>query len=556
MVIDENKINELDQKHAPAERFANQKIGYGTAGFRTHGDALDRVCYRVGLVTAIRACETGAAGVMITASHNSGEDNGVKIIDNDGYMVAMSWEDIFTQITQSDNLYADFTKLIQDKDIKFSDKVRVMIACDTRNSSPRLMQALTDGIEATGVKVKNFQQLTTPQLHFLIWYANKGKYTPEEIDEMSEETYYEYYRKNIEEYFKLINKEGGTTKYQQHLIIDTANGIGGPQLKKLDFIINSTAYGVDPVILNDGSNGVENLNKGCGAECVHKERKFPAGAEEIKCDEHTKWASFDGDADRIVYYYGDPKTNDLNVVDGDKIAILLGDYIKSLMDNIYNDKNKLSDLISFAVVQTGYANSAATNYLTDKEVKVDKVPTGVKHLHHKAAEYDIGVYFEANGHGTVITKYDKIVQTLKDNGFKIEEPAVNKFLKFLLLTNEAVGDAMATLLMMEAYLKDTDMTIQLVNNIYLDLPSKMMKSKVKDRTIFVTHHTDETQLLQPEGLQDVIEGTFKHLSSCRAFVRPSGTEDVVRIYAEAPTQDQADELATKIAGIIEKDYMA
>lgn len=28
--------------------------------------------------------------------------------------------------------------------------------------------------------------------------------------------------------------------------------------------------------------------------------------------------------------------------------------------------------------------------------------TGVKHLHHMAQEFDIGVYFEANGHGTVI----------------------------------------------------------------------------------------------------------------------------------------------------------
>jgi len=26
----------------------------------------------------------------------------------------------------------------------------------------------------------------------------------------------------------------------------------------------------------------------------------------------------------------------------------------------------------------------------------------VKYLHHKALEYDIGVYFEANGHGTVV----------------------------------------------------------------------------------------------------------------------------------------------------------
>lgn len=30
------------------------------------------------------------------------------------------------------------------------------------------------------------------------------------------------------------------------------------------------------------------------------------------------------------------------------------------------------------------------------------VPTGVKHLHHKAKEFEIGVYFEANGHGTVL----------------------------------------------------------------------------------------------------------------------------------------------------------
>lgn len=30
--------------------------------------------------------------------------------------------------------------------------------------------------------------------------------------------------------------------------------------------------------------------------------------------------------------------------------------------------------------------------------------TGVKYLHEKAEHFDIGVYFEANGHGTVIFK--------------------------------------------------------------------------------------------------------------------------------------------------------
>ena len=28
--------------------------------------------------------------------------------------------------------------------------------------------------------------------------------------------------------------------------------------------------------------------------------------------------------------------------------------------------------------------------------------TGVKHVHHAAQQFDIGIYFEANGHGTVL----------------------------------------------------------------------------------------------------------------------------------------------------------
>lgn len=28
----------------------------------------------------------------------------------------------------------------------------------------------------------------------------------------------------------------------------------------------------------------------------------------------------------------------------------------------------------------------------------------MKHLHHKANDYDVGIYFEANGHGTVLFK--------------------------------------------------------------------------------------------------------------------------------------------------------
>lgn len=37
-----------------------------------------------------------------------------------------------------------------------------------------------------------------------------------------------------------------------------------------------------------------------------------------------------------------------------------------------------------------------------QHVQVACTSTGVKHLHHKALEFDVGVYFESNGHGTVL----------------------------------------------------------------------------------------------------------------------------------------------------------
>ena len=38
----------------------------------------------------------------------------------------------------------------------------------------------------------------------------------------------------------------------------------------------------------------------------------------------------------------------------------------------------------------------------------------------------------------------------------------------------------------------------------------------------------------------------------RSFVRPSGTEDVVRVYAEAETKEEADKLAQAVADIVQE----
>jgi len=62
--------------------------------------------------------------------------------------------------------------------------------------------------------------------------------------------------------------------------------------------------------------------------------------------------------------------------------------------------------------------------------------------------------------------------------------------------------------------------------------------QVADRRVIDT--TDaERRAVTPSGLQEKIDALVKKHRLSRAFVRPSGTEDVVRIYAEADTQVRA-----------------
>lgn len=62
--------------------------------------------------------------------------------------------------------------------------------------------------------------------------------------------------------------------------------------------------------------------------------------------------------------------------------------------------------------------------------------------------------------------------------------------------------------------------------------------QVADRRVIDT--TDaERRAVTPPGLQEEIDALVKKYKLSRAFVRPSGTEDVVRIYAEADTQVRA-----------------
>jgi phosphoacetylglucosamine mutase len=107
-----------------------------------------------------------------------------------------------------------------------------------------------------------------------------------------------------------------------------------------------------------------------------------------------------------------PDNNRVDLVDGDKILSLFALFIGEQLDIINKDDNQASKSLParLGVVQTAYANGASTTFLQNLGLEVALTPTGVKYLHKKALEYDIGIYFEANGHGTVLFSEDFVTQ--------------------------------------------------------------------------------------------------------------------------------------------------
>ena len=88
----------------------------------------------------------------------------------------------------------------------------------------------------------------------------------------------------------------------------------------------------------------------------------------------------------------------LDIMDGDKEMSLAALWVRTQVDQL-----GLKD-VSIGAVKTAYANGASVIYAKENGIPVTLAKTGVKYLHPLAAANDVGTYFEANGHGTVLFK--------------------------------------------------------------------------------------------------------------------------------------------------------
>ena len=330
-------------------------------------------------------------------------------------------------------------------------------------------------------------------------------------------------------------------------MIDCANGVGALAAKTLnDFLGESLTL----KLKNTSIESTEKLNKDCGADYVKVNQKLPPSLTS-ELDPGQRGCSLDGDADRLIYYYLDDGGK-FRMLDGDKITTLVASFIVRLVKDAGLEDTQ--EKIKVGVVQTAYANGSSTKYLSEvrgcaalewtpltpmQRLPVTCVPTGVKHLHHAAAErYDIGVYFEANGHGTVLfssSSQRKIASHKPSTA--AQATALGRLKDVIDVINQTVGDALSDILLVEVALYHMSYSVEAWDKLYLDLPNRLVKVKVGDRNAFVTEDA-ERRLVQPLGLQAKIDQLVQRTGG-RSFVRPSGTEDVVRVYAEAQETDEA-----------------
>lgn len=505
---------------------------YGTAGFRMKNDAnqLDSAILRSALLACARSCVHGgrAVGVMITASHNSEPDNGAKLCEPDGEMLAAEWEPVAVELANCADAPAALAVLRRICPVD-ANPPRVFVARDTRRSSEHLVSLVARAVRAfhPAAVLHDCGLQTTPQLHHFVRAHTAGAAHGEA----------EYYELLASAFLDVVGGAAAAVASPLRIVVDCAFGVGSLQLRKLAARVDSRLLVLAPI--NEAGQG--ELNAGCGAEHVQKALQLPAN---VAPGTAGCFAALDGDADRIVFFGA--QRGGLLLCDGDKIACLIAAFVREQLRQL---PPTLAARVG--VVQTAYANGGAARFVRDVlGVELAVVKTGVKYLHHQAHAYDVGVYFEANGHGTVLfaPAFLERLRALPESAPRTALLAASR------LANQAVGDALGDLLLVAALLLRTTPAgrdaIEQWAALYDELPSRQGKVSVRDRTVIRTT-ADETRAVAPAGLQEAIDAACARVGAhARAFVRPSGTEDIVRTYAEASTRGECDALEAEVARIV------
>ena len=93
-------------------------------------------------------------------------------------------------------------------------------------------------------------------------------------------------------------------------------------------------------------------------------------------------------------------------------------------------------------------------------------------------------------------------------------------------------------------MKDTGKSLSELLEDFKEYPQRLINVPVKDKKSWKEH----------AAITDAIDTVEKELGDeGRIFVRPSGTQDLLRVMTEAPTQELADKYCEQVADIVKQE---
>ena len=404
-------------------------------------------------------------------------------------------------------------------------KARVVIGKDTRRSSYMFEYALVAGLTASGADAYLLHVTTTPSVSYVVrteefdcgimisashnpFYDNGIKLINRAGMKMEAEV-----ENKIEGYIDGITPEipfavrenigrtvdfaAGRNRYIGYLISIATRSFKDKTVA-LDCSNGSAsaiaknvfdALGAKTLVINNEPDGT-NINTDCGSTHIEVLADF------VKNHEVDAGFAYDGDADRCIAV--DEKGN---IIDGDGIMYVCGTYMK-----------EHGQLANDTVVTTVMSNIGLYRALEEKGIKTGQTAVGDKYVCENMMKNGHCLGGEQSGH-IIFSKH------------------------------ATTGDGILTSLkMMEAMIEKKQSFSELTRELRI-FPQILINVKVQDKKQAME---DAEVLAAADKVSEELEGNG------RILLRPSGTENLVRVMVEAETDEICREMAERVVLKLQK----
>ncbi len=409
---------------------------------------------------------------------------------------------------------------------KDKNRPKVLIGRDTRISGHMLEGALVAGLLSIGAEVMRLGVISTPGVAYLTkalgaeagvmisashnpvadngikFFGSDGfKLTDEqekEIEDLLDQEVDQLPRPTggdlgqVNDYF-----EGGQ-KYLQFLKQTVDEDFSGIHVA-LDCAHGATSalathlfadLDADISTIGSSPNGL-NINEGVGS--THPET-LAAFLQEKEAD---VGLAFDGDGDRLIAV-----DENGEIVDGDQIMFICAKYM-----------NEFGRLKHQTVVSTVMSNLGFYKALETEEIKSAQTAVGDRYVVEEMRKGGFNLGGEQSGH-------------------------------IIFLDYNTTGDGLLTGLQLVNIMKITKKPLSQLANEMKKYPQKLVNVKVLDKN----------KVMDNANIKQVIEAVEAEMNgNGRILVRPSGTEPLVRVMAEAPSSEQCEEYVNRIVDVVIKE---